>query len=105
MVEIGSDNGVKEKGNVFFIFLEKLPSHEVGGDIPRFVRLRVSGARPTLNELASNSVTVRQHPLTAIESPMWQSVRMGAASEMVRDQPPPPLCVVSSSEIVRTMPS
>lgn len=36
---------------------------------------------------------------------MWQSLRMGAASEMVRDQPPPPLCVVSSSEIADTMPT
>lgn len=71
---------------------------------PRFVRLSVSGARPTLNEPASNSVTVRQHPLIAIESPIWQSLRMGAASEMVSDQPPPPLSVVSSSDIADTVP-
>jgi hypothetical protein len=37
---------------------------------PKFVLDSVSGARPTLNESLSNSVTVRQHPLTQIESPM-----------------------------------
>lgn len=72
---------------------------------PRFVRLRVSGARPTLKESASNSVTVRQQPFMEIESPMWQSERMGAESEMVRDQPFPPLSVVSRVEMAEIVPT
>ena len=36
---------------------------------PRFVSRSVSGAHPTLNMDASNSVTVRQTPLTEMEHP------------------------------------
>jgi len=64
--------------------------------IPRLVLFNVSGASPTLNLVASNSVTVRQQPLTEIESPMWQSPRIGALSPIVRLQPPPPLSVTSN---------
>lgn len=55
---------------------------------PRFVRRSVSGAQPTLNEVVSNHVTVRQVPFTEMESPRWQSVRISLAEEMVRVVPP-----------------
>lgn len=58
---------------------------------PKSVRSRVSLANQTLNQppdsLLSNSVAVRHAPLTAMESPIWQSLRIGAASEIVRVQP------------------
>lgn len=45
--------------------------------LPRFVRERVSFANPTWNHPSDllKSVTVKQHPLTAIESPRLQSDR------------------------------
>lgn len=55
---------------------------------PRFVRRRVSGATPTTKESLSNAVTVRQVPLTDMESPRWQSPRISDAEEMVREVPP-----------------
>ena len=59
---------------------------------PRSVLSRVSFASQTLNHppCASlwNSTTVRHAPLTAIESPTWQSPRMGAESPMVSVHPP-----------------
>lgn len=55
---------------------------------PRFVRRRVSGATPTTNVSFVKDVTVRQVPLTEMESPRWQSGRTVAASLMVRDVPP-----------------
>lgn len=51
------------------------------------MRFSVSGASPTLKESESNSVTVRQAPLTQMESPIWQSVRMGAEEERVSVKP------------------
>lgn len=51
------------------------------------MRLRVSGASPTWKESESNSVTVRQAPLTQMESPIWQSVRIGAEEERVSVKP------------------
>lgn len=44
---------------------------------------RVSGATPTLKASAVKDVTVRQHPLTAMESPSWQSLRSGEFAGMV----------------------
>jgi hypothetical protein len=55
---------------------------------PRFVRRRVSGATPTVKEESVKEVTVRQVPLTLMESPSLQSTRTGAALEMVRVVPP-----------------
>jgi hypothetical protein len=55
---------------------------------PRFVRRKVSGATPTLNEDLSKDVTVRQVPLTLMLSPRLQSVRISEAFEMVRVVPP-----------------
>lgn len=51
------------------------------------MRFNVSGASPTLKESESNSVTVRQAPLTQMESPIWQSVRTGAEEERVSVKP------------------
>lgn len=56
-------------------------------DIPRLVRFSVSGANPTLKVSSSNSVTVRQAPFTQIESPIWQSSRIDAASLKVNVKP------------------
>ena len=62
------------------------------GDAPRSVLSRVSFASQTLNHpprsSLSNSTTVRHAPLTAIESPTWQSPRMGAESPIVSVHPP-----------------
>jgi hypothetical protein len=55
---------------------------------PRFVRRRVSGATPTVKVESVKAVTVRQVPLTLMESPSWQSMRTGAALEMTRVVPP-----------------
>lgn len=59
---------------------------------PRSVLSSVSFASHTLNQpplsSLSNSVTVRHAPFTAIESPMWQSARMGAEFAMVSVHPP-----------------
>ena len=59
---------------------------------PRSVLSRVSFASQTLNQppfaSLSNSVTVRHAPFTAMESPMWQSSRMGAESAMMSVHPP-----------------
>lgn len=66
------------------------------------MRRRVSGATPTLKVEVSNSVTVRQVPLTDMLSPSWQSPRMSEAPEMVREVPPPPLAVVSSCSSLDT---
>lgn len=60
------------------------------------MRRSVSGETPTLKLDEENSVTVRQVPLTEMESPRWQSVRMSAQSEMVREVPPPPEADASS---------
>jgi len=65
-----------------------LSSHAPPSDSPKFVLSSVSGASPTLKESLSNSVTVKQAPFTAIESPMWQSSRMGEAEEKVKVNPP-----------------
>ena len=54
---------------------------------PRFVRRSVSGAMPTVKVEGVKCVTVRQVPFTLMLSPRWQSVRMGAAEEMVRVVP------------------
>jgi hypothetical protein len=54
------------------------------------VRRRVSGATPTLKDVASCSVMVRQVPFTEMESPRWASVRISGQSEMVREVPLPP---------------
>ena len=59
---------------------------------PSSVLSRVSFASQTLNHpprsSLSNSTTVRHAPLTAIESPTWQSPRMGAESPIVSVHPP-----------------
>lgn len=55
---------------------------------PRFVRRRVSGATPTLNEDLSNQVTVRQVPFMLMLSPRLQSDRIEEALEIVRVVPP-----------------
>jgi hypothetical protein len=52
------------------------------------VRRRVSGATPTTKVESVKEVTVRQVPLMLMESPSWQSVRMSAAPDMVREVPP-----------------
>lgn len=52
------------------------------------MRRRVSGATPTVKVLGVKEVTVRQVPFMEIESPRLQSVRMGAALEIVRVVPP-----------------
>lgn len=52
------------------------------------MRRRVSGATPTTKVEGVKEVTVRQVPLTLMESPLWQSVRISAAEEMVREVPP-----------------
>lgn len=52
------------------------------------MRRRVSGATPTTKVESVKAVTVRQVPLMLMESPSWQSVRMSAAPEMVREVPP-----------------
>ncbi len=56
-------------------------------DPPRFVRDSVSFANPTLKLCPSNSVTVRHAPLIQIESPTWQSDRMGEAWVKVNVKP------------------
>lgn len=53
------------------------------------MRRRVSGAAPILKDEGVNSVTVRQVPFTAIESPLLQSPRIEEQSEMVIVVPPP----------------
>ena len=59
---------------------------------PNSVLLNISFANQTVNQLPSfvdsKTVTVRQAPFTAMESPRWQSDKMGAASPMVSVQPP-----------------
>jgi len=72
--------------------------------LPRLVLFSVSGATPTLKLFGVNSVTVKHAPLQHIESPMWQSPRTGAASEIVIDQPPPPDSVWSKGTISLTVP-
>jgi hypothetical protein len=71
-------------------------------DVPKSVRSRVSFASHTVNQppcsAASNAVTVRHAPLTAIESPTWQSPRTGAESAMVMVHP------ASSSRMEDTFP-
>jgi len=62
---------------------------------PRFVLRSVSGATPTLKEDRSNSVMVRQVPLTLMLSPREASERISLHWEMVREVPPPPEVVVS----------
>lgn len=56
---------------------------------PRFVRRWVSGATPTVKVPVGREklVTVRQVPFMEMESPRWQSVRMGAALVIVRVVP------------------
>jgi len=58
--------------------------------LPKFVLRNVSGATPTLKDDLSNSVTVRQVPLTEILSPSATSLRMESHCEIVREVPPPP---------------
>ena len=69
---------------------------------PRSVLWSVSLASHTLNHpptfSVSNSVTVRQAPFTAIESPTWQSPNIGAESLMTKVQP------VSSWSMEETVP-
>lgn len=59
---------------------------------PKSVRSSVSFASHTWNHpprcSASNAVTVRHAPFTAIESPTWQSPRIGAAPAIVSVHPP-----------------
>jgi hypothetical protein len=65
---------------------------------PRFVLRRVSGATPTLKkeeEDGSNSVMVRQVPLTLMLAPRVASLRMALHWEMVREVPLPPEVVGS----------
>jgi hypothetical protein len=52
------------------------------------VRRRVSGLTPTTKESDVKEVTVRQVPFMLMLSPRWQSVRISAAEEMVREVPP-----------------
>jgi hypothetical protein len=69
------------------------------GDSPRSVLSNVSFANHTVNHpFLSNFTTVRHAPLTAIESPIWQSSRIGAESEIVNVHPP------SSRSIAVTVP-
>lgn len=69
---------------------------------PKSVLSKVSFASQTLNHppfsSLSNSVTVRHAPLTAMESPMWQSDRIAPASAMTIVQPP------SSRSMAETVP-
>lgn len=83
-------NETKESRTSFVSFTLSPPSHApfLLSDSPKFVLSSVSGASPTLKESVSNSVTVKQAPFTAIESPMWQSSRMAAAEEKVKVKPP-----------------
>lgn len=63
-------------------------------DSPRSVLSRVSFASHTSNQppfcaaSESKAVTVKHAPFTAIESPMWQSPKIGAASAIVSVHPP-----------------
>lgn len=60
--------------------------------LPRSVLWSVSFASHTVNQppfsTESKAVTVKHAPFTAIESPMWQSERMGAELPMVSVHPP-----------------
>lgn len=55
-------------------------------DLPRSVRSRVSLLSPTVKSplTGSKAVTVKQHPLAAMESPIAQSERIEAESEMTK---------------------
>ncbi|ANB12202.1 hypothetical protein AWJ20_446 [Sugiyamaella lignohabitans] len=57
---------------------------------PKLLLRNVSGAIPILNSSLLNSVTVKQTPLTAIESPKWQSSKILEALLTVSDTPFPP---------------
>lgn len=61
------------------------------------MRRRVSGATPILKVEDVKEVTVRQVPLTAIESPRVQSPRMEAQSLIVIVVPPPDVSSWGSS--------
>jgi len=56
---------------------------------------------PTLKESPSegSSVTVRQVPLTQIESPSFASCRIERQFEIVKEYPPPPEDVLSRGEM------
>jgi hypothetical protein len=53
--------------------------------MPILVKRNVSGATLTLKESLVNSVTVRQTPLTDIESPIATPLRTSAALEIVSE--------------------
>lgn len=74
---------------------------------PRFVRRRVSGAIPSLKEsrASERAVIVRQVPFTQMLSPMRASVRIGAQSEIVMEQPLPPVEDVSRGRSSETVPT
>ena len=81
---------------------EQVSASRVSTYSPRSVLWSVSLASHTLNHpptfSVSNSVTVRQAPFTAIESPTWQSPSIGAESLMTKVQP------VSSWSMEETVP-
>lgn len=56
----------------------------VGRHTPKFVLDSVSGARFTMNESLSNSVTVRHAPFTHMLSPTLQSSSIGAAWSILK---------------------
>ena len=66
----------------------------------RFVRRIVSGAQPTVNDAASNAVTVKHVPFTAMEHPSYAPLSTTLA-EITNTQPSPTLPSHSATDVLR----